>query len=335
MTKVRLHHTHDDVPGFTRKRVGERFVFFDLRDRVITNSRILKRCESIGIPPAYTAVWISADVLGHLQATAKDHRGRKQYFYHPAWNAHRDATKFEHLLPFALVIGKIRRHVARDLRLRGMPKEKVIAAVVRLLDTTYVRIGNEEYARENHSYGLTTLLHRHLRGKGVRMHLVFRGKSGVAHDVPLEDPRIRKIVAACQDLPGQELFAFEDDRGDIHQVRSEDVNTYLQTLTELEITAKDFRTWHGSVLAAHALAHTPLPDTLPARKREVNRAVKVAATALGNTAAVCRKCYIHPKLFELYVSGDLHFSHSLRQARRRYSGLHHDELEFVNLLEKW
>lgn len=335
MASAKLHHTDDRQSGLTRKQVAQGFVFYDRQGRKVKSRRTVARCEAIGIPPAYGDVWISADPKGHLQATARDDRGRKQYFYHPDWVAHRDATKFEQLLPFAGKLGIIRRHVQRDLRLRGMPKERVVAAIVKLLDTTYVRIGNEEYARENKSYGLTTLLTRHLRGRGTKMQLVFKGKSGVMHEVPLEDKRVRKIVAACQDLPGQELFMHLDDRGESHHVTSGDVNAYLRAITQTELTAKDFRTWHGTVLVAAYLLDHPLGDTQAEGRRTITAAITAAARALGNTVAVCRKCYIHPKLLECYLEGKLSMPVVGRLLKRRYPGLYVDELKLVSWLERW
>jgi DNA topoisomerase I len=326
MPSVKLRHTSDDQPGFTRKQQGEDFVFYTDSGRRIKSPKIIARCQGLGIPPAYTGVWISRDPRGHLQATARDDRGRKQYFYHSAWTAARDATKYDRLLTFAQVLGDIRRRVARDLKLKGMPKEKIIAAIVKLLDTTYIRIGNEEYARENKSYGLTTLLNRHLKGRGTSLRFVFRGKSGVVHEVPIEDKRLRKIVAACQDLPGQELF------GGVH---SEDVNAYLQVMAEAEITAKDFRTWHGTVLATTFLAGCEACETEAERKRNIVAAVKATAQALGNTVAVCKKCYIHPRVLELYLKNDLRLPDRVRGLKKRYSGLYHDELRVVSLLEKF
>ena len=335
MSIAKLRHTTDDVPGITRKQVGEEFIFLDPRGRQIKNQKIIDRCQKLGVPPAYTDVWICRDPRGHLQATARDDRGRKQYIYHAAWNKHRDATKYDRLLEFAGVLGSIRGRVMRDLKAIGMPKEKILATIVKLLDTTYIRIGNEEYARENKSYGLTTLLNRHLKGRGANMRLVFKGKSGVAHEIPIEDKRIRKIVAQCQDLPGQELFGYLGDNGETHGVGSEDVNAYLQAITEAEITAKDFRTWHGTVLATTFLANCEIGDTEAERKRSVVAAVKTTAEALGNTVAVCRKCYIHPKVISLFLEGELRLPNGIRGIRRRFSGLYVDELRLVSLLEKW
>lgn len=335
MASVKLHHTSDDQPGFTRKKVGEEFEFFDARGRRIKSQRVIGRCQKLGVPPAYVKVWICPDPKGHLQATAVDDRGRKQYIYHSDWVAHRDATKFDRLLSFAGVLGSIRRRVARDLRLRGMPKDKVVATIVKLLDTTYIRIGNEEYAKENKSYGLTTLLSRHLKGRGSAMRLVFKGKSGVAHEVPIEDKRIRKIVAQCDDLPGQELFVYLDDQGATHSVRSEDVNAYLQAVAQVEITAKDFRTWHGTELATTFLAACEVDDTATARKKGVVAAVKSTAAALGNTVSVCRKCYIHPNVIKLFLDGKLELPSRVRGLKRRFPGLYVDELRLVRLLEKW
>lgn len=331
---IKLHHTTDDVRGFSRKLVGEEFVFFDIRDRPLKSQKVIKRCRELGIPPAYTDVWICPDPKGHLQATARDDRGRKQYIYHSAWNKLRDATKYDRLLSFAQVLGGIRRRVTHDLKLRGMPKEKILATIVKLLDTTYIRIGNEEYARENKSYGLTTMLNRHLKGRGVNMKLVFKGKSGVAHEVPIEDKRIRKIVSECQELPGQELFGYIDDSGASRSVKSDDVNAYLQAIAEQEITAKDFRTWHGTILAATYLAACESGETDRDRKRSIVAAVKSTAAALGNTVAVCRKSYIHPRILELYQAGELRLPNRVRGLKQSYPGLYHDELRVVSLLER-
>jgi DNA topoisomerase I len=332
---VGLHHSNDNLPGITRKRDGDDFLFFDEHGKRIRNKKVVERLMKLGIPPAYHAVWIFPDPKGHLQATARDDRGRKQYIYHPAWNAHRDATKYDRLLPFAEALGSIRRRIAKDIRLRGMPKEKVLATLVKLLDTTYIRIGNEEYARENKSYGLTTFLNRHLKGRGEGMRFVFRGKSGVPHEIPIEDKRVRKIVAQCQDLRGQALFEYLDDEGNIHSVHSEDVNQYLQRITDTELTAKDFRTWHGTVLAMKHLVNCK-PNTIATELRKnVTTAIKEAAIALGNTASVCKKCYIHPKVIALYLKHELAPKKPGRFLKHRYPELYLDELEFVELLEKW
>ncbi len=332
---VGLHHSNDNLPGITRKRDGDDFLFFDEHGKRIRNKKVVERLMKLGIPPAYHAVWICPDPKGHLQATARDDRGRKQYIYHPAWNAHRDATKYDRLLPFAEALGSIRRRIAKDIRLRGMPKEKVLATLVKLLDTTYIRIGNEEYARENKSYGLTTFLNRHLKGRGESMRFVFRGKSGVPHEIAIEDKRVRKVVAACQDLPGQDLFEYQDERGETHSVHSEDVNAYLQMIADTELTAKDFRTWHGTVLAMTYLTACEPCETKTEEKKNVVAAVKATAEALGNTVAVCRKCYIHPRVIDLYLKGDLNPGKPTRALKRRFPGLYVDELQFVGLLEKW
>jgi DNA topoisomerase-1 len=330
-----LHHSSDNQPGITRKRAGDDFVFFDAAGRKIRAKKTIDRLMALGIPPAYHAVWICPDPKGHLQATARDDRGRKQYIYHPAWNEHQKATKYDRLLPFARALGTIRRKINRDMKLRGMPKEKVLATLVKLLDTTYIRIGNEEYARENKSYGLTTFLNRHLKGRGESMRFVFKGKSGVAHEIPIEDKRVRKVVAACQDLPGQDLFEYLDDHGETHSVHSEDVNGYLQEIADAELTAKDFRTWHGTVLATTFLTDCEQAKTEGEKKKNIVAAVKSTAEALGNTVSVCRKCYIHPKVLDLYQKDELNVSEPTRTLRRRFPGLYVDELKFVALLEKW
>lgn len=335
MPSAKLHHTSDNQPGFTRKFVGDKFVFYNQRGRLIKSQRIIKRCESLGIPPAYIHVWVTPDPHGHLQATAHDDRGRKQYFYHPVWRSQREVVKYEQLLPFARILGSLRRSVAQDLALPGIPKAKVVATLVKLLDTTYIRVGNEEYAHENKSYGLTTLLRRHVHGRGSDMKFIFRGKSGVRHELSIKDKRIRKIVAACQDLPGQTLFEYLDDLGDTHSVRSDDVNAYLQTTSQIDITAKDFRTWHGTVLFNAYLSHADMGTTAADRKKTITAALKDTALALGNTVAICRKCYIHPRLFKVFMNGELKIPKRVRGLRRRYPGLRVDELKLVSLLEKW
>ncbi|MFZ2682300.1 MAG: DNA topoisomerase IB [Patescibacteria group bacterium] len=334
MSSAQSQHTSGHLPGLTRKKIGSKFCFFTANERQVTRPDVIARCESLGIPPAYQHVWIATDPKAHLQATALDKLGRKHYFYHSAWQARLEAAKFAHLLPFASALGAVRRQVNRDLRLRGLPKDKILAAIVRLLDTKYVRVGNEVYAKNHHSYGLTTLLQRHVYGRGLRMHLIFKGKSGVAHDVSLKDERVIKVIAACQDLPGQELFAYLDDLGESRRLYSEDVNHYLHVTTGAQITAKDFRTWHGSVVALAYLARHEASASLTERKRTVVAAVKVAAEALRNTAAVCRHSYIHPKILEHYLSGNFKLPRSLRILRRRYRHLTPDELNLVSLLER-
>lgn len=287
-----LLYVSDDMPGIRRLRDGEGFRYRRPNGRVLRDPKELKRISSLAIPPAYEEVWICPLPQGHLQATGRDARGRKQYRYHPGWREARDAHKFERMREFGLALPRIRAKVKRDLQAPVGSRESVLAALVRLLDTTLVRVGNDEYARENGSYGLTTLRNRHAAVKGSRLHLRFRGKSGVWHEVALDDPQVARIVRACQSMPGQELFQYEDDSGQTRCVGSADVNDYLRTLSGAEFTAKDFRTWHASV---HALARLcALPDEGPVSRRKANDVLREVAGLLGNTLAVCRKSYVHP-----------------------------------------
>lgn len=331
---MRLRYVHDDIPGFTRKKKWGSFSYFDEEGRKIRDREIVKRISSLGIPPAYTDVWICPFAHGHLQATGRDARGRKQYVYHADWTAQRDETKFHRMLLFARALSPLRRRVAKDMRRRGMPREKVIAAIVRLLDTTYVRIGNEEYAKEHGSFGLTTLQNRHVKGTGMTMKLVFRGKHGIVHEVPLEDDRLRAIVRTCHDIPGHELFAYLDEEGRAKDVKSEDVNAYLQEISGEEITAKDFRTWHGTVLAAACLWQHAFSLKKHERRMRIKQAVTQASQALGNTAAICKKCYIHPLIFTLYEHGTLQEPKGLEATKKRFPFLIKRELQVVKVLEK-
>ncbi len=271
-----------------------------MRDR-----KTLERIRSLGIPPAWTDVWICANPRGHLQATGKDAKGRKQYRYHPRWRAVRDATKYDRMIAFAEALPAIRARVTADLALPDLPREKVLAAVVRLLDETSLRIGNQEYARENESYGLTTLHNEHAEVAGTRVRFRFRGKSGKEQEVDVQDRRVAKIVRRCQELPGYELFQYVDDQGERRMVESSDVNEYLQQLSGQEFTAKDFRTWAGTVEAADALRALGGAETESEKKHNIAQAIKMAAEHLGNTPAICRKCYVHPGLLEAYSEGML------------------------------
>ena len=267
--------------------------------------RTLQRIKSLVIPPAWSAVWISPDPLGHLQVTGRDQRGRKQYRYHPRWRVIRDEAKYGKMLMFARVLPSTRARVEADLRRHGLPSERVVAAVVRLLELTLFRIGNSEYARTNGSFGLTTLRDRHAQIEGSHIHLSFRGKSGSRNETDINDPRLARVVKACRDLPGHELFQYVDDAGERHTVTSTEVNAYLHEITGEEITAKDFRTWAGTNLAALALREFEHIDSDAMRKRAIVRAVERVAKHLGNTPAVCRRCYIHPEIFEGFLDGTL------------------------------
>jgi DNA topoisomerase-1 len=291
----------------TLRRLGKpnRFRYFDAEGRPIRDADTLARIRSLAIPPAYADVRISPYPDGHLQAVGRDARGRLQYRYHPRWRSVRDENKYVHMLIFGRVLPLIRARVAADLALPGLPRNKVIAAVVRLLETTLARIGNHEYARTNQSFGLTTLRNRHVRVKGSRLTFDFRGKGGIQHHIDLHDARLARLVRRLQDLPGQDLFNYLDDAGERRGIASDDVNAYLQEISGEEITAKDFRTWAATNLAALALQELTAFDTKAMGKRNVVQAVEGVSKLLGNTPAICRKCYIHPAIFEGYLDGTL------------------------------
>jgi len=271
----------------------------------VSDPAVLQRIKSLVIPPAWTDVWICPDPAGHLQATGRDARRRKQYRYHPQWRAVRDEVKYGRLLAFADALPRIRARTETDLRRPGLAREKVLAAVVQLLERTLIRVGNEEYARQNHSFGLTTMRSHHARVRGADMHFEFRGKSGVSHAIDLHDARLARIVKACRDLPGHELFQFVDEDGRRQSIGSSDVNAYVREITGQPFTSKDFRTWGGTVLAACELAGTTLPDTKRGTTQQIADAVKAVARKLGNTVAVCKKCYIHPAILNAYAAGSV------------------------------
>ena len=299
-----LHYVSDDrTPGFTRLGRHRPFRYVDARGRPITNRAVLQRINALGIPPAWTDVWICPDPRGHLQATGRDARGRKQYRCHPRWRDVRDEVKYGRLLTFASALPRIHVRTAADLRRPGLPREKVLAAVVRLLEKTLIRVGNEEYARANGSVGLTTMRDRHARINGAKVRFEFRGKSGVRHAIGLEDRQLARIVKACRDLPGQELFQYVDADGRHQVIGSADVNAYLRDACREPFTSKDFRTWAGTVLAARQLAAAGLPRSAAHAKRNIVRAVECVAERLGNTKAVCRASYIHPAVFDAHLAG--------------------------------
>ena len=297
-----LHYVSDDRPGYTRRANNGEFEYLDTEGKTIGDEQRLLRIKRLAIPPAWTDVWICPSPSGHIQATGRDARGRKQYRYHDRWRELRDENKFDRLAAFAKALPNIRRRIAKDLKLPGLPRRKVLATVVRLLERTFIRIGNEEYARENKSFGLTTMQDRHVTVKGDRLRFRFRGKSGRAHEVDMTDRRIAKIVSKCQDLPGQDLFQYIDD-GEVRDAASQDVNDYLREITNENFTAKDFRTWAGTVLAAIALNAQGEFETKKQANANVKTAVCAVAQLLGNTPAICRKCYVHPAIVEAYLSG--------------------------------
>ena len=323
-----LRYVNDTMPGIRRKRVGKGFTYIGPDDERITDEERLAWYRRLAIPPAWTDVWICPVKRGHIQATGRDARGRKVYRYHPRWREVRDEAKYERMLAFARALPRIRQRVDEDLGRPGLPREKVLAAVVALLERTRIRVGNEEYARENRSFGLTTLRDRHARIKGGRMTFAFKGKSGKEHEVELADRRLARIVARCQDLPGQQLFQYIDDDGIRRGVASEDVNAYLREITGEEFTAKDFRTWAGTVLAAMALQEFKEFDSAAEAKKNVVRAIETVAEKLGNTPAVSRQSYVHPQVINAYLEGDL-----LRQAREEVDRRLADELEDLSAEE--
>jgi DNA topoisomerase-1 len=302
---VGLCYVNNDRPGIRRQRCGRGFRYRSAEGRIVRDRHTLKRISSLVIPPAWKEVWICPIDQGHLQATGRDERGRKQHLYHPRWREMRDQTKYDRLMDFARALPNIRKRLRRDLAREGLCREKVLATVVRLLEVSLIRVGNDEYARDNKSYGLTTMKNRHATVRGAKITFQFRGKSGKEHVVEVEDRRIARIVRACQDLPGQELFQYVDSGDQKHDVGSGDVNDYLRELTGQDFTAKDFRTWAGTVSAASELRQLGPADSETDARKNVVTAIKTIAQILGNTPAVCRKSYVHPKIIEAYLDGSL------------------------------
>lgn len=298
-----LRWVNDHDPGIRRSKSGRTFRYVDPDGSAVRDSKTLARIKRLAIPPAWTEVWISPREDGHIQATGRDARGRKQYRYHPDWRAVRDETKYERMVAFGEALPRIRRRVERDLRRPGLGRDKILATMVRLLETTLVRVGNEEYAKANGSVGLSTMRDRHVKIDHGTLHFSFRGKSGKYHQIDLHDTRLADIVRKSQDLPGQELFQYVDEDGTHQKVSSEDVNEYLRQIAGAEFSAKDFRTWAGTVLAAIALAQFDRFDTKAQAKKNIVAAVENVARRLGNTPAVCRKCYIHPVVLQSYLDG--------------------------------
>ena len=317
-----LRYMLDDRPGITRKGAGKGFSYRDPNDERITDRKTIARIKSLAIPPAWTDVWICPSANGHLQATGRDAKGRKQYRYHPRWREVRDENKYEHVLAFGRALPAIRERVDADLRKQGLPKEKVLALVVRLLETTLIRVGNDQYAKENKSFGLTTMRDRHAEIDGSSVTFSYNGKSGIEHEVDLHDRRLAKIVKRCQEVPGQELFQYIDEDGNRQDVTSDDVNTYLREISGEDYTAKDFRTWAGTKLAAEALAEFEQFDSDAAAKQNIVSAIERVASRLGNTTAVCRKCYVHPAVLDAYLDGTLLQTLSRRAESRIVRTLH-------------
>jgi DNA topoisomerase I len=300
-----LRYVSDTMPGIRRKKAGQGFTYVGPDGKPIRDAKEIARIRALAIPPAYTDVWICPSPNGHLQATGRDARKRKQYRYHPKWREVRDETKFGRMLAFSEVLPRIRARVEHDLNLPGLPREKVLATVVRLLEYTCIRVGNEEYTKANRSFGLTTLQDRHVEISGSNLTFEFRGKSGKNHKVSLSDRRLARIVQRCQALPGEDLFQYVDDDGVRQTVGSGDVNDYLREISGQEFTAKDFRTWNGTILAVAALTEAGAWGTQKQAKSNVLRAIDSVAEQLNNTRAVCRKYYVHPAVFESYMTGSM------------------------------
>ncbi|PYI93573.1 MAG: DNA topoisomerase I [Verrucomicrobia bacterium] len=298
-----LRYVSDERPGYTRKAEGDDFEYFNTDGKRIRDETRLLRIRRLAVPPAYTDVWICPSPNGHIQATGRDARGRKQYRYHERWREVRDENKYDRMVVFAKALPKIRRRVNRDLKRRGLPREKVLATVVQLLERTFIRIGNEEYVKENKSFGLTTIRHHHVEVTAAKLKFRFRGKGGKKHEVDVTDRRLAKIIRQLQDLPGQEIFQYVDDEGEVQDVTSQDVNDYLREITGEEFTAKDFRTWAGTVLAAIALNSQEAFENKAQAKKNIKDAISAVAKILGNTPTVCRKCYVHPVVLETYLDG--------------------------------
>ncbi len=328
---VGLSYVRAEAPGIKRVLHGRAFRYLGPDGKPVRDPKALARIRALVIPPAWTRVWICADPHGHLQATGRDAKGRKQYRYHPQWRGVRDANKYERLAAFVRALPRIRRRVRKDLMLPGLPREKVFAAVVRLLETTFIRVGNERYARENGSYGLTTLRNRHVRVRGPRIQFQFRGKSGKQHTLELADARLARIIRRCRELPGYELFQYVEN-GEIRSIDSADINAYLKEITGEDYTAKDFRTWGGTLLAGLAFGKQDACDSENKAARVVVQVIRDVAAELGNTPAICRSCYVHPRVIEAYCKGEL--DAGIAGASRGVLGLRGDEARILRLLER-
>jgi DNA topoisomerase-1 len=332
-----LRYVTDGVAGISRKRSGTGWAYYAPDGTRIADASLRRRLNALAIPPAWTDVWICPDPDGHIQATARDARGRKQYRYHPSYREARDRSKFRRMLEFSEVLPLVRERIERDLRQEDLSRRQLLATVVRLLDRTLIRVGNDEYARENRSFGLTTLRRKHVRVEGALLRFSFRGKSGVEHSISLSDPRLARIIQRCQDLPGQELFQYLDEAGKRQTVSSDDVNAYLREITGREVTAKDFRTWGGTMLAAIELRATGPAASRREADRNVVRAIDAVAERLGNTRAVCRKYYVHPTLVRAYLLGltvPQPPAHRSRRVRRGGPALRRDEVAVLQFLQQ-
>lgn len=331
-----LRYVTDSLPGIRRKRTGKDFRYTSPDGKPVIEPATLQRIATLAVPPAWTDVWICASPRGHLQATGRDAKGRKVYRYHHRWREVRDTTKYHRMVAFGEALPLIRQRVDQDLTRRGLPREKVLATVVRLLEMTHIRVGNEEYVRENGSFGLTTLRNQHIDISGSTLRFQFRGKSGKHHVVDVRDPRLARIIRRCQEIPGHELFQYLEGE-DHHTIESADVNDYLRSISGQDFTAKDFRTWAGTILAARALVGMEMPASDTYDKKNVAQAVKAAAGELGNTPAVCRKSYIHPAIIDAYLDGSLRRSWNDMDETtlaEQFPGLNREEVLVLTLLRR-
>lgn len=331
-----LSYVSDEKPGIRRRKAGTGFAYLRPDGRSVRDDAMLRRIRALAIPPAWTDVWICPSAGGHIQATGRDARGRKQYRYHPQFREARESTKFEHLIAFARTLPTIRAKVAEHMSRRGLPREKVLATTVHLLETTLIRVGNDDYARQNKSYGLTTLRDPHVKITGAELRFEFKGKGGKVWRLKVRDRRVARIVKACQDLPGQELLQYLDEDGKRQDVTSSDINDYLREITGRDITAKDFRTWAGTVLAGLALQAFEEVDSAAMAKKNVRRAIEEVAARLGNTPTICRKCYIHPEIVSCYLSGTLlgELREQVEAELRDMAGLRPEEAAILALLRR-
>jgi DNA topoisomerase I len=331
-----LVYVSDEKPGIRRETAGEGFSYRDAKGQPVRDETTLERIRKLAIPPAWTDVWICPRAHGHIQATGRDAKRRKQYKYHPQFREVRESTKYEHMMEFARALPAIRARLAEHMALRGLPRDKVLATVVHLLESTLIRVGNDDYAKSNKSYGLTTLRNPHVKVNGSELRFQFKGKSGKTWRLQLKDRRVAKIVRACQELPGQELFQYVDDNGEVKHVTSADVNAYLREITGRDITAKDFRTWAGTVLAALALQEFEAFDTQAGARKNLRAAIERVASRLGNTPTICRECYIHPEVLSAYTEGALLLEVRERveaELREDLAALRPEEAAVLGLLE--
>ena len=332
-----LVYVSDEEPGIRRKKSGKGFTYLHPDGKKVDDRATLDRIKSLAIPPAYTDVWICPKANGHIQATGRDVKGRKQYRYHPAFREVRESTKYERLLEFAKSLPAIRKTIDDHMSRPGLPREKVLATVVHLLENTLIRVGNEDYAKQNKSYGLTTLRDPHVTVDGSELRFQFKGKSGKTWKLQVKDRRVARIVKACQDLPGQDLFQYLDENGERQSITSSDVNAYLKDITGRDITAKDFRTWAGTVLAALALSEFETFDSEAKAKKNIRAAIEQVSARLGNTPTICRKCYVHPEVFSCYLEGGLLLEIKKEieaELREGLSSLRPEEAAVLSLLQE-